>query len=42
VDRLRLVTHHQVDRQAIEEAGHILRDAAEMSLRHTPAGDATD
>lgn len=41
VDRLRLVTHHQVDSKAIEEAGQILRDAAEMSIRHTPAGAAT-
>ncbi len=35
-DRLRLVTHHQVNDQAIEEAGQILRDAAEASSARVP------
>ena len=36
--RLRFVTHHQVDAQAIEEAGRILREAAESAALHVPAG----
>ena len=36
--RLRFVTHHQIDAQDIEEAGQILRDAAEAASVQTPAG----
>ena len=36
--RLRFVTHHQIDAQDIEEAGQILRDAAEAAAVQAPAG----